>query len=83
MACATGACSSELQGALWPQWAQLGQYAADASVSETIDDDTDLGLDSGVLPLRPRSAEARYFALATIGAARSALRPASRRRSSP
>jgi hypothetical protein len=67
MACATGACSEELAGALWPQWAQLGQYAIDGNVSETIDHDTDLSLDAAYYLYDRDPQKLGYFALATVG----------------
>jgi hypothetical protein len=66
-ACAAQVCSSELQGALWPQWAQLGQFAIDASVSETIDDDTDLGVGAAYYVYDRDPQKLGYFALATVG----------------
>ncbi len=66
-ACATQYCDSQLQGALWPQWAQLGQFAIGGSVSETIDDDTDIGVDAAYYLYDRDPQKLGYFTLATIG----------------
>jgi len=65
--CAATACSGELTGALWPQWVQLGQFAFGASVTDTVQRDTDLSLDATYFVYDADPLALGYYALATIG----------------
>jgi hypothetical protein len=71
MRCAVAACSSAVTGALSPQWLQLGQFALGASITDTIDGDTDLSLDASYYLYDRDPLQFGYYALATI--ARSTL----------
>jgi hypothetical protein len=71
MRCQLAACSSAVAGALWPQAVQLGQFALGASVTDTVDGDTDLSLDASYFLYDHDPLQLGYFALATI--ARSTL----------
>jgi hypothetical protein len=53
-------------GALWPQWVQLGQFALGASVTDTVDGDTDLSLDATYYLYDQNPLQLGYFALSTI-----------------
>lgn len=67
MRCATGSCRDAALGMLMPQSVQLDQLAVTASVTDTVDRDTDLSLDASYFvydqdPLKSGVA----FALATV-----------------
>jgi hypothetical protein len=71
MRCQIEMCSPEVIGALSPQLAQLGQFVVGASVTDTVDGDTDLSLDASYYLYDHDPLQLGYFALATI--ARSTL----------
>src|SRR5207248_11055706 len=53
--------------ALYPQWAQLAQFAFDGSVSDTIDRDTDLSLGGAYYVYGDDPRRLGYYTLATVG----------------
>jgi hypothetical protein len=68
MRCRTAMCAPGASGMLLPQTAELGQFALNASITDTVDGDTDLSLGAsyylyGDDPTRPG-----YFALSTLTA---------------
>jgi hypothetical protein len=71
MRCQIEVCSSAVAGALWPQLVQLGQFALGASVTDTVDGDTDLSLDASYYLYDHDPLQLGYLALASI--ARSTL----------
>jgi hypothetical protein len=71
MRCRLEACTSEVVRALWPQSVQLGQFALGASVTDTVDGNTDLSLDASYYLYDHDPLQLGYLALATI--ARSTL----------
>ena len=75
MRCRAAACSSEVQSALDTQRVVLGQVALGASVTDTVDDNTDLSLDASYYLYDQDPLRLGFFALATI--ARSTLGSAS------
>jgi hypothetical protein len=64
---AHSACASDLMDALTPQWVQLGQFAFDASVTDTIARDTDVTMDATYFVYASDPMQFGYFALATVG----------------
>ncbi len=67
MSCETEMCSSDLTGALTPQWVQLGQYAVGASVTDTVQQATDISLDASYFLYDSDPMQFGYYALATVG----------------
>jgi hypothetical protein len=65
--CGATACSGELRAALWPQWTQLAQFVADVNVTETVQRDTDVGIDAAYYTYDEDPTRVGYFALATVG----------------
>jgi hypothetical protein len=60
-------CASDLMDALTPQWVQLGQFAFDASITDTIAHDTDVTMDATYFVYASDPMQFGYFALATVG----------------
>jgi hypothetical protein len=65
--CGAAACSRELRAALWPQWTQLAQFTAAVNVTETVQQDTDVGIDAAYYTYDEDPTRVGYFALTTIG----------------
>jgi hypothetical protein len=75
--CAAYHCGDPTIAALWPQWVQLGQFALGASVTDTVDRDTDLSLDAVYYlydrdPMQPGYRALSTLASSTLGSATSA-----------
>jgi hypothetical protein len=66
MRCGIVACSRELIRALSPQGVVLGQFALGASITDTIDGDTDLSLDASYYLYDQDPLQAGYLAFATL-----------------
>jgi hypothetical protein len=66
MRCQIMPCSGDLVRELWPQSALLGQFALGASVTDTVDGDTDLSLDAAYYLYDHELHPLEYFALATF-----------------
>ena len=61
-----GDCSAELREGLWPQWTQVQQFTLGASVTETVYQDTDLGMDFEYYLYNQDPTQAGYFTMATV-----------------
>lgn len=59
-------CNDQALAALRPEWVQLGQFALGASVTDTIDRDTDLSLDAAYFLYDRDLAQSGYHALSTL-----------------
>jgi hypothetical protein len=68
MRCQTVRCSPGVAGMLLPQTAELGQFALNASITDTVDGDTDLSLGASYYLYGDDPARPGYFALSTLTA---------------
>lgn len=66
--CQATMCGPGASGMLLPQTAELGQFALNASVTDTVDRDTDLSLAASYYLYGDDPAKPGYFALATLTA---------------
>jgi hypothetical protein len=64
--CQDRPCDSQALAALRPQWVQLGQFALGASVTDTIDRDTDFSLDAAYYLYDRDPLQSGYHALSTL-----------------
>ncbi|HEY5925146.1 MAG TPA: hypothetical protein VIV11_25865 [Kofleriaceae bacterium] len=59
-------CDAELREGLWPQWTQVQQFTLGASVTETLYQDTDLGMDIEFYLYNQDPTRAGYFTMTTV-----------------
>ncbi|HEX3479610.1 MAG TPA: hypothetical protein VHT91_31520 [Kofleriaceae bacterium] len=66
--CQTVMCAPNVSGMLLPQMAELGQFALNASITDTVDGDTDLSLGASYYLYGDDPGRPGYFALSTLAA---------------
>ncbi len=66
--CRTVMCAPGVSGMLLPQAAELGQFALNASITDTVDGDTDLSLGASYYLYGDDPGRPGYFALSTLTA---------------